>query len=90
MYYSNNKHVLEQKKLEYVSQVDKIMGDKVEKKEKKIKMPNGSNPLDFGLKHRGDDYYLSYMPKEVREKFKTEIDMKYILDNVRFEPRTNY
>lgn len=37
MFYSNNKHVLEQKKIEYVSSVDKIMSDKVEKKEKTVK-----------------------------------------------------
>jgi hypothetical protein len=81
MYYSNNKHVVEQKKLDYQPSMDKFLNDKAEKKEKK--KSQGHNLIsDYQLKNRPDDYYLNYMPKSMQHKFRSELDMKYILDNV--------
>jgi len=81
MYYSNNKHIAEQKKLEYQPSMDRLLNDKPEKKEKK--KPQGHNFVsDYHLKNRPDDYYLNYMPKSIQQKFKEELDMKYVLDNI--------
>jgi len=78
--YTNNKVVAETGPLVYQPSLE-IREPKSEKKEKKKNAQKGSIS-DYKLKNRTDDYYLDYMPKEIKTKFKMALDMKYILDNV--------
>lgn len=83
MYYSNNKHVLDTKPLDTPTPISELLAEKAEKKEKKQKIDTFTNPADYGLKHRSENYYIAYMDKETKERFKNEINMKYILDSVK-------
>jgi len=79
--YTNNKVVAESGPLIYQPSLE-IREPKSEKKEKKKNVQKGS-VSDYKLSGRADDYYLDYMPKAIKNKFKMALDMKYILDNVK-------
>jgi len=80
--YSNNKHVAESIPLNYQNSLESTREVKTEKKDKKKNQVKGT-VADYKLQNRGDDYYLGYMSKDVKNKFRFALDMKYILDNVK-------
>ena len=62
---------------------------KSEKKERTKNKGKGS-VSDYMLKNRGEDYYLNHIPKTLRAKFRDELDLKYVMDNVKVSLRGSY
>lgn len=90
MYYSNNKHIAEEKPLEYTPTENETSKNKMEEQKKKLQSKKASHITDYGLKNRPDDYYISYAKQDLRNKFRDDIDMKYILDNIHVSLRGWY
>lgn len=77
--HSNNKHLAQFKPYDITSSLETILASKTSKNEKK--QTNETQFQHYRLKNRPDDYALGYLPGRLRDKFKDEIDLKYILDN---------
>ena len=82
IHYSNNKHVGDGVQVGYQSQLDATLDPKLDKKDKKKNQLKGTI-ADYKLKNRTEDYYLGYMQRDMKSKYRYELDMKYILDNIR-------
>jgi len=81
--YSNNKHIAETGPIiSYQTTIESARESKTEKKDKKKNQVRGT-VSDYKLQNRAEDYYLGYMSKDVKNKFRFALDMKYILDNVK-------
>lgn len=84
MKYTNNKHLMQVKHYDVPTSIDHLIAKKANDKEKiQTKQTQFQH---YSLKARPDDYALEYLPTndkfKLRERFKEEIDLKYILDHV--------
>ena len=61
----------------------------LEKKERAKNKGKGS-VSDYMLKNRGEDYYLNHIPKTLRDSFRDELDLKYVMDNVKVSLRGSH
>lgn len=82
--YSNNKHVVNMQHFDVSNTIENLMAKKSSKTEHHHKTQTQFQL--YSLKNRSDDYALGYLPPtdrfRLKERFKDEIDLKYILDNV--------
>lgn len=87
--YSNNKPAAAIESVSYETKKadeDTLKHDKKERAKNKAK----GTVIDYSLKNRGEDYYLNHIPKTLRDKFRDELDLKYVLDNVKVSLRGSY
>jgi len=86
--YTNNKPSLIAEGVEYEP---KLFDEEVLKKlDKREKAKSKGSVSDYRLKVRPEDYYLNHIPPNLRDKFRNELDLKYVLDNVKVALRGSY
>ena len=79
--HADSKHLTAMRNYKVSESIDNILAVPPVIHEKK-KRAKDNIMRDYNIKHRPEDYYLGYLPQKLKDRFKEELDLKYVLDQV--------